>query len=112
TACTCNKTFQPNTGTCSITGAACTGPYGVLGGDTGQCPDQPTAPNGCSAGVPIFSGAANSSTCNAFLWDPVAGVYSNNAASSMFPGVTLEADSNGAGLACRHNNQTYAVSGV
>ncbi len=114
--CSCNSDTTPvPPGSCSITGAACNGPFGIPGADP-ACPDQPQAPNGCSAGVPIYGGPAASAACNAFTWDPVAGVYSN---VSNPPGTTLLQDSDpsvpggsGLGLACRHNNQVYAVSGV
>ena len=56
-SCTCNADYQPpNTKKCSITGAACTTVCGVPGCNVAECPDQPApAPNGCSAGVPIYS---------------------------------------------------------
>ena len=79
------------------------GPYGILGGDIAQCPDQTAPPpNGCSVGVPIFGGPAGSATCTSFTWDPVAGVSSN---VSSPPGTTLLQDSNNLGVVCRHNNQ-------
>ncbi len=63
------------------------------------------APNGCSAGVPIYNySPAGSTTCTAFLWDPVANKPSTT--------TTTIQDSNAQGYACRHNNQVYAVSGA
>ncbi len=105
--CTCDKDYQPaNTKKCSVVGNACTSVCGVPGCDTAECPDQSVtpAPNGCSAGVPIYNYTpAGSTTCSAALWDPVAGAPSAT--------TTLQ-DSNAQGYACRHNNQVYAVSGA
>ena len=106
TACTCNADYQPpNVKKCSIVGNACTSVCGVLGCDTAECPDQPAPnPNGCSAGVPIYSYVPVASpACNAQLWDPV-----NNVPMA----TTLLQDSNAQGYVCRHNNQVYAVSGA
>ncbi|HEX8012778.1 MAG TPA: PilC/PilY family type IV pilus protein [Casimicrobiaceae bacterium] len=102
-ACTCNRDYQPPGGKCSITSAACTGPYGVPGGDTGECPDQPGPITGCTGGTPIYQLAGFS--CGALMWDP-----STNAAK--VPNTTLLADSQGLGQVCRHNNQTYATGGA
>ena len=67
--CTCDKDYQPaNTKKCSVVGNACTSVCGVPGCDTAECPDQSVtpAPNGCSAGVPIYNYTpAGSATCTA-----------------------------------------------
>ena len=107
-SCTCNADYQPpNTKKCSITGAGCTTVCGVPGCNVAECPDQPApAPNGCSAGVPIYSYVPVSSpACTATLWDPVAN-------APLVPATTLLQDSNAQGYVCRHNNQVYAVSGA
>jgi type IV pilus assembly protein PilY1 len=102
-ACTCNADFQPAGGTCSSSGAACVAPYGVLGGNT-ACPDVPGAITGCATGTPIYSYApAGSASCTTGMWDPVAKATT---------ATTLLQDSNGNGVVCRHNNQTYAVAGT
>jgi Tfp pilus tip-associated adhesin PilY1 len=125
--CTCKNDYTASTGKCSLnTGNNCSPPpaYGVVRpvGDP-QCPGRPQTPDGCSAGVPIYGGPAGSASCTSFMWDPVAGVYSNNPLSSMYPGRTLlddagkpaagAANTSGApGTTCRHNNYTYAVGGA
>ena len=102
TACTCNADFQPAGGKCSVTAAVCNGPYGVLGGDPAECPSQPGPITGCTGGTPIYQ-KIGSPACNSVLFDPVA-----NAPST----TTLLQDSNAQGYLCRHNNQSYAVSGL
>jgi type IV pilus assembly protein PilY1 len=102
TACTCNKTYQPAGGKCSITNAACSGPFGVSGGDP-ACPDQPGPITGCTGGTPIYALAGFS--CTALMWDP-----GTNAPK--VPNTTLLADSQNLGQVCRHNNQTYATGGA
>lgn len=105
TGCTCNKTYQPAGGKCSIkTAVVCNGPYGVPGGDPGECPDQPsTTITGCTGGTPIYAFAGWA--CGAPMWDP-----STNAVK--VPNTTLLADSQGLGQVCRRNNQTYATGGA
>ena len=106
--CTCNADFQPaSTKKCSVVGNACTSVCGTPGCDLAECPNQSVtpAPNGCSAGVPIYNySPAGSTTCTAFLWDPIANKPSTT--------TTTIQDSNAQGYACRHNNQVYAVSGA
>lgn len=111
TACTCNADFQPAGGRCSSTGAFCTGPYGVAGGDLAQCPDIAATITGCTCpggGNSCITyqkyGSANcTGSPQGVMWDPVA-----NAPTA----TTLLSDSNGAGVVCRHNTQAYAVTGA
>ena len=107
-ACNClNDTAPTVPGRCSVTNAVCdstTGPYGVLGGNT-ACPNQPgtTTITSCTGGNPVY--AKDSAACNKLLFDP----YTN---APKVPATTMLADSNGAGVVCRHNNQVYAITGV
>jgi type IV pilus assembly protein PilY1 len=104
-ACTCNNDFFTAgvNGKCSSSGAFCNANYGVLGGNLSQCPDVPGPLTGCT-GTPTYTYTpVGSSSCTALMWDPVA------KASGV---QTLLTDSNGAGVACRHNNQNYAVAGA
>ena len=57
-ACTCKSDYTPPSGKCSITTAACTGPYSILNGDPGQCPVQNTTIHDCGAGTPIYNACA------------------------------------------------------
>ena len=103
-ACNCLNDYQPAGGKCSInTGVSCVAPYGTLGTNA-ACPDVPGALTGCGTGTNVYTYApAGSANCTTGMWDPVAKVTT---------GTTLLADSNANGLACRHNNQTYAVAGA
>ena len=105
-ACNCNNDFLTLgvNGTCSPTSAFCNANYGVLGGNQAQCPDILGAITSCIGGTPSYTYAsAGSASCSSLMWDPVA------KASGV---TTLLTDSNGAGVVCRHNNQTYAVTGL
>ncbi len=102
-ACTCNADYQAPGGKCSSTGAACTGPYGIPGGDLGQCPDIPGAITGCGAGTPNYPACvANQVNCTC------TSVINGG-------GPTLLQDANltngGTGSTCRHNNQDYSSVG-
>ncbi|MFO1412486.1 MAG: PilC/PilY family type IV pilus protein [Burkholderiales bacterium] len=105
-ACNCVADTPVNSGHCSInTGTVCTGTYGVLGGNA-ACPDVTTTGTltGCSGGTPIYA-KVGSPSCTTVLWDP----YTN---ANVAAGTTLLADSNAAGVVCRHNNQSYTIAGV
>ncbi|HQR10175.1 MAG TPA: PilC/PilY family type IV pilus protein [Casimicrobiaceae bacterium] len=111
-SCTCNLDTPPaSPGHCSVnTGTNCPVVCGAAG-CSASCPNIPaTTGTGCSAGVPIYqkatalcSGTNYGSNQSGLLWDPTASAPS---------ATTLLADSNGAGVVCRHNNQTYAIGGI
>ncbi len=103
-ACTCNADMPVANGRCSVTNAVCTGNYGVLGGNTAECPDQPpTTITSCTGGNPIYAKAGIN--CNTVLFDP----YTN---ANIASGMTLLQDSNANGVVCRHNNQAYTITGI
>jgi Tfp pilus tip-associated adhesin PilY1 len=100
-ACTCNNTYQPAGGSCRSSGAACTGPYGVAGGDLAECPNIPNgAITSCTGGNPVYNQVT--ATCTALMFDP-------NTNLTYVPNTTMLADANTTGVVCRHNNMTYAV---
>jgi len=100
-ACTCNATYQPAGGNCSSSGAACTGPYGVAGGDLAECPNIPNGTiTSCTGGNPVYNQVT--ATCTALMFDP-------NTNLTYVPNTSMLADANGTGVVCRHNNMTYAV---
>lgn len=104
-ACNCNTDYVQNTGHCSVnTGTVCVGNYGVLGGNA-SCPDVVSTGTltSCTGGNPVYAQA--SVNCGSLLFDP----FTN---ANLVPATTLLADSNAAGLVCRHNNQTYTITGV
>ena len=83
---------------CSLSGLAC-----VTNSD---CPDFSNTIASCSGGIPVYTKAPTPACTGSplgVMWDPVANA----------PGTTtLLADSNGAGVVCRHNNFAYAVGAV
>ncbi len=108
--CTCNNDFLTVgvNGRCSSSGAACNANYGVLGGNLAQCPDVPNgAITSCGVGKPIYNKvtAACTGAPAGVLFDPATNL-------ALIPATTLLQDANTNGVVCRHNNQTYAVSGV
>lgn len=103
-ACTCNKDTPPTIpGKCSLSGATCTGSYGVPGGNPTECPDWPSVITGCTGGTPIYGNA--SGRCDRLLFDP----YTN---APLTPNVSMLDDANDKGIVCRRNNRTYAVMGM
>jgi Tfp pilus tip-associated adhesin PilY1 len=100
-ACTCNATYQPANGKCSSSGAVCTGPYGMAGGDLAECPNIPNGTiTSCTGGNPVYNQVT--ATCTALMFDP-------NTNTTYVPNTTMLADANANGVVCRHNNMTYAV---
>ncbi len=112
--CQCKSDYQPlPLNKCSRTGAACPTACGTASCDPVNCPDQPGTPGvitGCGpGGVPNYQLATavcsggNGTTTSNFLWNPVTNTVS---------ATTVQQDALAQGYACRHNNQTYAVSGA
>jgi len=100
-ACTCNATYQPVGGTCSSSGAACTGPYGAPGGDLAECPNIANGTiTSCTGGNPVYNQVT--ATCTALMFDPATN-------TTFVPHTSMFADANANGVVCRHNNMTYAV---
>jgi type IV pilus assembly protein PilY1 len=97
--CKAAKAGDPNSNAnCGCTGAGCAlkacANHNVPGTGVGTCSDK-------SAPVPTTKTTCNKAgaSCGAVLWDTVA-----NKAST----TTMLADANGAGVVCRHNNQSYS----
>jgi hypothetical protein len=100
-ACTCNATYQPAGGKCSVnTGVSCSGPYGVNSADP-LCPDIPNPTiTSCTGGNNVYNQVT--ATCTALMFDP-------NTNLTYVPNTSMLADANATGVVCRHNNMTYAV---
>lgn len=103
-ACNCIADQPVANGKCSGTGAVCTGNYGVLGGNTAECPDTNTIITSCTGGNPVYS-KVGSPSCTTVLFDP----YTN---ANVASGQTMLADAGANGVVCRHNNQTYTITGI
>ncbi|MEO8675059.1 MAG: PilC/PilY family type IV pilus protein [Casimicrobiaceae bacterium] len=102
--CQCKSDYQPlPLNKCSITGASCPAACGTASCDPVNCPDQPGTPaaiTGCTlGGQPIYQ--LGTATCGGKIWDPAT----NSAGAN-----TALQDALAQGYACRHNNQTYAVT--